>query len=106
MALVTKEIVDSNLIYTISTLYAPLSINSLFSFIGFGENFRYSENGGITWSSWDVLSAENIRAINIESNNENVVVQFSISIETASLLINDGGDKLDINTGGDNLNIA
>jgi hypothetical protein len=110
MALVTREDIGEDGIYTIKTLFAPLTVNMLFTFLNtlnpsLNRDFRLSLDNGATWQSWLDLTDENIRAININPSIK-VVIQVRYSPNASFLLINDSGDVNLINDSGDAILIS
>jgi hypothetical protein len=106
MATVVQTIDGEDTVYTISSIYPQITINSLFSFISYNGYFRISRDNGSTWSTLELLTEENLRAIEVDIESDLVVAQFRFTLAEMLLAINDTGDLLDINDDGDNLRIT
>lgn len=105
MATVIRTTEGQDTIWTISSLYPQIAINSLFSFINYNGSFRISEDGGNNWTSWTPLTENDLRGVVVDLESSNVVVQFKNTVTETLLAINDGGDLLNINDDGDNLRV-
>ena len=110
MALVTREDIGTDGIYTIRTLNNKLTVNSLFLFLNtlnsaLNNDFRLSLDDGNTWESWLNLTDINIRAIDIDINVK-LVIQVRYSPNASYLLINNAGDLNLINAAGDAILIS
>jgi len=105
MAIVIKQDIDADSIYTIKTLFSKLTVNVLFTFLNtindaLNRDFRLSLDDGSTYGSWLDLTDENIRNISINPNVK-LAIQVRYSPNASYLLINDAADLLLINNGGD-----
>lgn len=95
MATVTKTVNGSVSTWRIHTEFAALTVNSLFTFIKLGGEFRISEDGGNTWGSWTGISYTNIRSVSVDVNSD-VVAEYRNEDVQNFLLIN-ATDYLDTN---------
>jgi hypothetical protein len=89
MATVTRETTESDVTYTITSIYPQIAFNALFTFIIYEGYFRYSLDGGTSYSEWDNLIEENLLAVNVDTEQTDIVVQFKTTLEHFALLISD-----------------
>lgn len=110
MALVTKQDIGSDTIFTITTSFSKLTVNSLFTFLNhlnpvLANDFRLSLDNGSTWESWQDLTDVNIRAISIDIS-VSLVAQVRYSPNASYLIINDAEDLMLKNDSGDAILIS
>lgn len=80
MATVTKNEISNGAELTIQTSFPQLTAQSLFSFINsdyasyFTQEFKYSVNGGTSYTSYETLNESNIRDINATNRSDLVVI--------------------------------
>ena len=106
MATVTKTLDGEDIIYTIYSIYPQITLNSLFTFVNYNGYFRISIDNGNTWNAWVLLTEVNLRASEVDIEENTIVVQFRYTISEMLLAINDTPDLLNINDTPDNLRIS